>query len=42
MIHPNMGTMLAYVFIEANLSKGILQKLLKIILKIHLIHFNRW
>ena len=28
MIHPNMGTMLVYIFIEANLSKGILKKLL--------------
>ena len=28
MIHPNMGTMLVYIFIEANLSKNILKKLL--------------
>ena len=28
MIHPNMGTMLVYIFIEANLSKRILKKLL--------------
>ena len=28
MIYPNMGTMLVYIFIEANLSKGILKKLL--------------
>ncbi len=29
MINPNMGTMLAYIFIEASLSKSILYKLLK-------------
>ena len=29
MIHPNMGTMLVYIFIEANLSKKMLDKLLK-------------
>ena len=28
MIFPNMGTMLSYIFIEANLSKGILKKIL--------------
>ena len=28
MIFPNMGTMLAYIFIEANISKEILKKLL--------------
>ena len=28
MIFPNMGTMLSYIFIEANLSKNILKKLL--------------
>ena len=28
MIAPNMGTMLSYIFIEANLSKNILKKLL--------------
>ena len=28
MIQPNMGTMLVYIFIEANLSKNILKKLL--------------
>ena len=28
MIYPNMGTMLVYIFIEANLSKRILKKLL--------------
>ena len=28
MIFPNMGTMLAYIFIEANISKTILKKLL--------------
>ena len=27
MIHPNMGTMLAYIFIEASLSKVLLKKL---------------
>ncbi len=29
MINPNMGTMLAYIFIEAKLSKKMLKKLLK-------------
>ena len=29
MISPNMGTMLAYIFIEANISRVILKKLLK-------------
>ena len=29
MIFPNMGTMLAYIFIEAKLSKNILKKLMK-------------
>ncbi len=29
MIHPKMGTMLVYIFIEANLTKKILNKLLK-------------
>jgi len=29
MIFPNMGTMLAYIFIEANISKSILKNLLK-------------
>ena len=29
MIAPNMGTMLAYIFIEASLDKSILKKLLK-------------
>ena len=29
MIQPNMGTMLAYIFIEAGVSKNILNKLLK-------------
>ena len=28
MIHPNMGTMLAYIFIEAKLSKSLLKKLI--------------
>ena len=28
MIQPNMGTMLSYIFIEANLSKKILKKIL--------------
>ena len=30
MIQPNMGTMLAYIFIEANISRDILNNLLKI------------
>ena len=29
MIHPNMGTMLAYIFIEACIEKNLLNKLLK-------------
>ena len=29
MIHPNMGTMLAFIFIEADLSKKILNNLLQ-------------
>ena len=29
MIFPNMGTMLSYIFIDANISKSILDKLLK-------------
>ena len=28
MIHPNMGTMLAYIFIDANVSRTILKKIL--------------
>ena len=36
MIFPNMGTTLAYIFTDANLSNDILSKLLKKILQIHL------
>ena len=36
MIHPNMATTLGYIFTDADLSNEVLKKLLKKILKVHL------